>query len=806
MPASATFGLVSHPGECIRCLFSERAEQIGRNDCMKLKNLGLAVVLATSTQAALAANFTVSDIRVEGLQRVSAASVFNAFPVSANESVDDRELAQAAKQLFATGLFEDVRLARDGDVLVIHVVERPSISRIEIEGNSQVAEEDLRTGMAETGLAEGQVLQRASLEEVERQLEQLYHSQGRYSASIETSVEPVDRNRVQVNIDVNEGAVAKIRQINIVGNEAFSDDALRDLIQLEDRPGWLFGWFSDDEYSREKLAGDLETLRSYYLNRGYVNFAITSTQVAISPDKSKIYVTVNVDEGRRYRIDDIRFAGDLILPESQARSLVTAESGDIYSRSTLTESAEALRQALGAEGFAFANVESVPEVDEGGDTVDVTFRVDPGRRAYVRRINFEGNTTTQDEVLRREMIQMEGAPASTDKISQSRQRLERLGFFRQVDVETRPVAGEPDQVDVTYTVEEQPSGSISASVGYSQSAGIIYGASLSQKNFLGTGNRVNVGAQRSDTYTNLNFGYTDPYWTLDGISRGYNLFYRETDYEDSDISTYSTDSYGGSIDFGYPINDLSRLNFGVGLENLSIETYNDTPAEIVEYVDSQGNDAMSYKLTASWTRNNLNRGIMPTDGSYQRVALETAVPGSDAEYYKLRYNGQKLFELSPDWSMKFSTSLGYADTIGNDPYPFYETFYAGGLGSVRGFTGNTLGPATTGGEDDDTLGGNVLVEGSVELIYPFPWVEDRRSLQTSVFFDAGNTFLTECYDVPGESNCESGVNLGDLRYSVGLGLSWLTPVGPLTFSVAQPLNEQEGDDTQTFQFSLGQTF
>lgn len=777
---------------------------------MKFKTIGLAALLITSTQMALAAEFTVSDIRVEGLQRVSAASVFNAFPVSANESVDDRELADAAKELFATGLFDDIRLARDGNVLVIHVVERPSISRIEIEGNSQVADEDLRNGMAEAGLAEGQVLQRASLDEVQRQLEQLYHSQGRYSASIDTSIEPVDRNRVQVNIEVNEGAVAKIRQINIVGNQAFDDETLRDLLQLEDRPGWFFGWFSDDEYSREKLSGDLEALRSHYLDRGYVNFAITSTQVAISPDKSQIFVTINVDEGQRYRIGDIRFAGDLILAESEARSLVGAESGDIYSRSVLTDSAEALRQELGAEGFAFANVESIPEVAASGDTVDVTFLVEPGRRAYVRRINFEGNTTTQDEVLRREMTQMEGAPASTDKISQSRERLERLGFFRQVDVETRPVPGEPDQVDVTYNVEEQPSGSISASVGYSQSAGVIYGASLSQKNFLGTGNRVNVGAQRSDTYTSLNFGFTDPYWTLDGISRGYNLFYRETDYEDSDISTYSTDAYGGSIDFGYPINELSRLNFGVGLEDLSIETYDDTPAEIVEYTDSQGEDAMSYKLTASWTRNNLNRGIMPTDGSYQRVSLETAVPGSDAEYYKLRYSGQKLFELSPDWSLKFSTALGYADTIGNNPYPFYENFYSGGLGSVRGFTGNTLGPATTerGNGDDDTLGGNVLVEGSAELIYPFPWIEDRRSLQTSVFFDAGNTFLTECYDVPEgfTSNCESGVHLDELRYSVGLGLSWLTPVGPLTFSVAKPLNDEEGDDTQTFQFSLGQTF
>nr|WP_299243937.1 outer membrane protein assembly factor BamA [uncultured Halomonas sp.] len=777
---------------------------------MKLKTIGLAIALTLSTQTALAEEFTVSDIRVEGLQRVSAASVFNAFPVSANERVDERELAAAAKELFATGLFDDVQLARDGDVLIIQVEERPSISRIEIDGNSQVADEDLRKGMAEAGLAEGQVLQRASLDEVQRQLEQLYHSQGRYSASIDTSIEPVDRNRVQVNIEVDEGAVAKIRQINIVGNQAFSDETLRDLIELEDSPGWFFGWFSDDEYSREKLSGDLETLRSYYLDRGFVNFAITSTQVAISPDNSKIFVTVNVDEGQRYRIGDIDFAGDLTLSEQKARSLVTTESGEIYSRSALTASAEALRQKLGAEGYAFANVEGIPEVSESGDTVDVTFLVEPGRRAYVRRINFEGNTTTQDEVLRREMTQMEGAPASTDRISQSKQRLERLGFFRQVDVETRPVAGESDQVDVTYNVEEQPSGSISASVGYSQSAGIIYGASLAQKNFLGTGNRVNVGAQKSDTFTSVNFGFTDPYWTLDGVSRGYNLFYRETDYEDSDISTYSTDSYGGSIDFGYPINEFSRLNFGVGLEDLSIETYRDTPAEIVQYTDTQGEDATSYKLTASWTRNKLNRGIMPTAGSYQRVSLETAVPGSDAEYYKMRYRGQKLFELNSDWSLKFGTELGYADSIDNDPYPFYENFYSGGLGSVRGFTANTLGPKTTASNlgDDDTLGGNVLIEGTIDLIYPFPWVEDRRSLQTSVFFDAGNTFLTDCYAVPEgvTSNCESGVDIGDLRYSVGLGLSWLTPVGPLTFSVAQPLNDESEDDTQTFQFSLGQTF
>lgn len=781
---------------------------------MKFKTIGLAALMLTGAQVqlALADTFNVSDIRVEGLQRVSAASVFNAFPISTNDNVDDRELAQAARALFRTGLFDDVQLARDGDILIIQVDERPFITDLTISGNSQISEDDLREGLREAGLAEGQVLQLSTLEEIQRELEGVYQGQGRYSARIDTEVEEIDESRVRVNIDIDEGAVAKIRQINIVGNQAFDDDTLLDIFELEDRPGWFFGWFSDDEYSRERLSGDLERLRSYYLDRGYVNFNLASTQVSISPDKSEIFVTVNVEEGRRYRLGDIHFAGDLQIPESEARELVQAEPGEIFSRSDITASSEALRSRLGAEGFAFANVEGVPEINEDGESVDVTFVVEPGRRAYVRRINFVGNTTTEDEVLRREMIQMEGAPASTEQISQSRQRLERLGFFRQVDVETQPVAGDSDRLDVTYNVEEQPSGSISASVGFSQSAGVIYGAALSQNNFLGTGNRVNVGAQRSDTFTNLNFGFTDPYWTLDGVSRGYNLFYRETDYEDSDISTYSTDAYGAGINFGYPVNELSRLNFGASVEDLSVRTYNDTASEIQRYVEDQGADAQSLKLTASWTRNNLNRGMMPTAGNYQRVSLETAAPGSDAEYYKLRMRAQQFFPINDSWSLKFGTTLGYADSIGNDPYPFYENFFSGGLGSVRGFTGNTLGTRTTppsgSGGNDRTMGGNVLVEGSAELLFPVPFVEDQRSLQAGFFVDAGNTFLTDCYDVqPGEtSRCESGVDMGELRYSAGIGLSWLTPVGPLTFSIAEPLNDKEGDDTQFFQFSLGQTF
>ena len=569
---------------------------------MKIKTLGMAALLLVAASGAKAQSFDVSDIRVEGLQRVSAASVFNAFPVSASDTVDERVLSDAARELFATGLFDDVSLARDGDVLVIQVVERPTIARLNIEGNEQIEDADLRRGLSEAGLSEGQVLQLSTLDEIQRELEGVYQSQGRYNSNIETSVDQVGEGRVQVNIDIREGEVARIHQINIVGNEAFDDETLLNQFELEDRPGFFFGLFSNDKYSREALAGDIERLRSYYLDRGYVGFEVTSTQVSIGPEKNRIFVTLNVDEGEQYRIGQVSFDGDLQIGESEARSLLQIEQGEIFSRSDLNASTEAIRQRLGAEGFAFADVQGRPQLGGDGTSVDLVIGVDPGQRTYIRRIEFVGNTTTEDEVLRREMIQMEGAPASTDAISQSRVRLERLGFFSQVEVDTSRVAGEPDQLDVTYEVEEQPSGSVSASVGFSQSAGIIYGASLSQDNFLGSGNRVNIGAQRSDTFTSVNFGFTDPYWTKDGVSRGYNLFYRETDYEDSDISTYSTDAFGAGINFGYPVSELSRVNFGASIEDTTVKTYNDTPKEIEQYVTDVGDNAQSLKLTGSWTR------------------------------------------------------------------------------------------------------------------------------------------------------------------------------------------------------------
>ena len=780
---------------------------------MKKKTLGLAAAwLLGSAQMVSAAPFDVANIRVEGLKRVSTGTVLNALPFTAHQRLDDGQLSQAGQSLFRTGLFDDVNFAREGNVLVVRVAERPIVARLEIKGNRQLSTDDLKKGLSQSGVSEGQVLQRSTLSEVQRELERLYQSQGRYNATIGVSTTVMSDNRVQVNIDVNEGATARIRQINIVGNHAFDDETLRKQFELTDRPGWFFGLFSSDRYSRDAMTADLDRLRAFYLDRGYVNFNITSTQVSISPDKAEVYITVNVDEGQRYTLGNISFSGKLGMSESDARALLTVSSGQVFNQSELQKTTETLRLALGNAGYTFAKVDAVPTVHPSDDRVDITFNVDPGQRAYVRRIGFRGNTTTADEVLRREMVQMEGAPASSDNIRISRERLQRLGFFSQVDVKTQPVPGRPDQLDVNYTVAEQPSGSISASIGFAQSEGIIYGAALSQSNFLGSGNRVDVSAQKSKYYTNLRFGFTNPYWTLDGVSRGYDVYYRKTNYKDADVSTYSSDAIGGGVNFGYPISDLSRLNFGVGGEHLRVKAYADSPAEIDQYIKDYGSDYNNYKLSLSWTRNNLNRGILPTSGNYQRASVETTGPGSSANYYKLRYRGQTLFELKPEWSLKFSTNLGYANGYGKtSQYPFFENFYSGGLGSVRGFTSSTLGQKTTkrGDGGDDTLGGNILVEGSAELIFPVPFIEDRRQLQTSLFLDTGNTFLTDCYAIGGgktASGCKTGIDAGELRYAAGVGLSWLTPVGPLTFSLAKPLHKKAGDDNQVFQFSLGQTF
>lgn len=780
-----------------------------------------AVISALIISEAHAAPFTVSDIRVNGLQRVSAGSVFGALPLNVGETVDERRLADATRELFKTGFFEDIQLSREGDVLIVTLLERPSISSLEIEGNKVISKDDLLKGLKQSGLAEGEIFQQATLEGVRNELQRQYVAQGRYSANIEAEVVPQPRNRVALKIKVTEGSVASIQHINLVGNKVFDNEELTDLFELKTK-NWLSFFRNDDKYAREKLSGDLERLRSYYFDRGYINMDITSTQVSITPDKKHVYITVNVDEGEQFTIREVKLSGDLKVPEEEIKALLLSREGQVFSRKVMTTTSELITRRLGNEGYTFANVNGIPEPHDEDNTVSLTYAVDPGKRAYVNRINFRGNTKTTDEVLRREMRQMEGGWASTYLIDQSKTRLERLGYFKEVNVETPQVPGTDDQIDVNYSVEEQPSGSITASVGFAQNAGLILGGSISQSNFLGTGNKVSLGLTRSDYQSNYNFSFVDPYWTVDGVSLGYNAFYRATDYDklDVDVSSYSVDSFGGGVNVGYPISETARLNFGLSAQQDKLKTGRYTVEEIMDFIDDEGKNYTNFKASAGWSESTLNRGVMATRGHSQSVVLESTIPGSDLAFYRLDYSGQIFKPLSTNYTLRFHTDLGYAEGYGStSKLPFYENYYAGGFNSVRGFKDSSLGPRSTpstgnrpGTEKDYDqkplpFGGNVLVQGGVELLFPMPFVKDQRSLRTVLFWDVGNVFDTHCSTAQKKRNeAGCGIKYDNLASSVGVGLTWITALGPLSFSLGAPVKKPDNADTQIFQFSLGQTF
>ncbi|MFJ3470576.1 outer membrane protein assembly factor BamA [Pseudomonas sp. NPDC090203] len=796
-----------------------------------MKRLLLTAVLSALMIAEVhAESFTISDIRVNGLQRVSAGSVFGALPLNVGETADDAHLVDATRALFKTGFFQDIQLGRDGNVLVITVVERPSVSSIEIEGNKAITTEDLMKGLKQSGLAEGEIFQRATLEGVRNELQRQYVAQGRYSAEVATEVVPQPRNRVGLKININEGAVAAIQHINVVGNSVFKEEDLTDLFELK-TTNWLSFFKNDDKYAREKLSGDLERLRSYYLDRGYINMDIASTQVSITPDKKSVYITVNIHEGEKYSVKSVKLSGDLKVPEDQVKSLLLVKPGQVFSRKVMTTTSELITRRLGNEGYTFANVNGVPTPNDEDHTVDILFAVDPGKRAYVNRINFRGNTKTADEVLRREMRQMEGGWASTYLIDQSKTRLDRLGFFKEVNVETPAVPGTDDQVDVNYAVEEQASGSITASVGFAQSAGLILGGSISQNNFLGTGNKVSIGLTKSEYQTRYNFSYVDPYFTPDGVSLGYSAFYRKTNYDDLDvdIASYSVDSLGAGINMGYPISETARLNFGLSVQQDQINTGTYTVDEIFDFLEKEGDSFTNFKASVGWSESTLNKGTLPTRGHSQSLTLETTIPGSDLSFYKLDYRGQLFHPITTNTTLRLHSELGYGDGYGSTSgLPFYENYYAGGFNSVRGFKDSTLGPRSTpsrgegnpGGRpgtladpDQDPLpfGGNVLITGGAEILFPLPFVKDQRSLRTSLFWDVGNVFNTNCggekTTLSGEKIECNGPELSGLASSVGVGVTWITALGPLSFALAMPVKKPDNNtETQVFQFSLGQTF
>ncbi|MFC6670039.1 outer membrane protein assembly factor BamA [Marinobacterium aestuariivivens] len=771
---------------------------------MKLR-LGLVFSLicwGTLAHAAISP-FTVSDIRLEGLQRVEPGTVFRNFPIATGDLITEYELTRATRELFGSGYFDDIELFRDGDVLVVKLRERPAVSLIRLDGNKVIKDEALIDGLKQSGLQEGEVFKRAALDRIQLDLQRLYVAQGRYGAGVETEVEELPGNRVALNIDINEGQVASIRHINVVGNEAFGDEDLTQLFELQ-LPGFWSFITDSDRYSREKLSGDLERLRSWYLDRGYINFAIDSTQVSISPDRQHVYITVNITEGEQFRIRDVDLAGSLAVPQNALEAELKIEPGAVFSRREMTETQERLQRVLGDGGYMFANVSPVPTVHEDDNTVSLRYFVEPGQRTYVRRILIKGNTTTADEVLRQQLTQMEAAIASAEKIEQSKQRLSRTGYFKNVDVETRPVPGTSDQVDVEYSIEEQPSGQFTAAVGFSQSAGIIFQLGVQQDNFFGTGKRVGFNFSNSDTLTEYSFNYTDPFYTVDGVSRGFDVFYRERDYDEDDVSSYTTDEYGAGVNFGYPINDYQRLSFGLGFESISLNTFGSTAQEVTDFIAEEGDDTyLDWVMKASWSDNHLNRGLFPTRGYSQSLSLEAAVPGSDLGYFKSLYRGEYYLPLNgtETWVVSAGGRLGYGDSFGDNNYPFFKNYYAGGLRTVRGFKNNSLGPRDS---NDDAFGGNMLAVGSLELIFPTPFIDDNTSWRTLAFFDAGNVFTTDC--LVESSDCTEGVELDQIRYAAGVGLSWLTPVGPLSISLAMPLNDKKDDETEVFQFSLGQSF
>jgi outer membrane protein insertion porin family len=840
--------------------------------------------------------FQVSDIRVEGLQRISAGSVFASLPVAVGDTATPALIRQASRNLFDTGNFDDIQVGRDGSVLVIIVAERPSISDINIDGNKAIETDALLDGLRGAGLAVGQVFQRSTLEGMQLELQRQYVQQGRYDASIETDVIPEPRNRVSVNITIDEGTPARIKHINIVGNELFSEDDLTQEFELK-TGGWFSFFTSNDKYSKEKLTGDLETLTSYYQDRGYLQFNIDSTQVAVSPDKASVFITANITEGEKFTVSSVDLSGDLVVDKSLLMPFVLLQPDQTYNQAAVTATEEYLTQRLGNEGYNFAKVTGIPDINEEDNTVDMKFFIDPGKRTYVRRITFEGNELTSDEVLRREMRQMESAPASQAMIDQSRVRLERLGYFSKAEVETVPVPGTDDLIDVAFTVEEQSSGSISGSVGYAQDAGLIIGLNLEQANFLGSGKTIGLGVNSSQYQDLYNISYTNPYFTEDGVSRGFSIFYRATDLSEINVASYTTDTLGGAISFGYPIKETQRIgvNFGVNQTSItagryavqeikasprletgidgwylkspitdgayaSVETLQPldslpssalTNANETGFLDENGDDFFNYTITASWLQSTLNRGRLATRGASQSVSLEVSLPGSDLEFYKLNYRGELFLPLSQLFTLRFRTELGYGDGFGSTTeLPFFEHFYAGGFGSVRGFENNTLGPRSTppatytisrpvtgidangvptevGGpdgtqfgyvlnpdtgkldytsirdNDPDPFGGNVLIEGSIELLFPMPFIEDRSKLRSAFFVDAGNVFNTNCSAI--QLNCFD-IDAGELRYSVGIGVSWITGFGPMTFSLAKPMNAGPDDREEAFQFTLGRGF
>ena len=865
----------------------------------------------------------INDIRIEGLQRVSSEVIFSVLPLSIGDSLDEVSTADISRAIFATGLFEDIEIGVNNNLLILKIEERPSISEITIDGNEAIDTQVLLDGLKDQGMAEGQVFKQAILDGMRRELIRQYSLQGRYDAEIDTIITEQPRNRVAIKIEIDEGKGAKIHQIKFIGNKQYNDKDILSLMELKYK-GIFNKIRGRNKYSREKLSGDLEAIKDLYLNTGYLQYNLQSVQVSVGPKKDSVYITIILNEGERFKVNKLSIAGDIKNQANKLEQVYLLKEDSIFSQAYVTQTEELMKKVMGNDGFNFAEVEGILDINKEEKSVDITFFIDPGKRTYVRRIDFMGNTKTEDQVLRREMRQIEGAIASTELIELSRNRLDRLGFFKEVKVENKNIPGVEDMIDVLFEVEEQPSGSISASLGFSQDIGMIYGVDFQQNNFLGTGDRVSLSANRSQFRTLFSFSHNDPYFTEDGVSRGFNLFYTKTNFEEINIASYSANKYGANVSFGYPINETQRFSFNLGFENTEIVTgpnviqeisrtpipgivdantkytiidpnlngdiivqtntpidptdtvnqYIDFDTSLFEvfpeseqgFVDREGDSFNIFPFTIKWRQSALNRGMLATRGYSQNLSLKLAAPGSDVQYGKLSYDGQIFFPLGK-YTLRLTSELGYGFGYGSsEELPFFEHFLAGGLGSVRGFETNSLGPYNSPAKEyvltdlydendyidiplfDDNgdpivdsngaqqfirdyttllsagayqqnsatgelitrdisgsrrFGGNILFEGSVELLFPLPFLDDQRSVRSALFYDFGNVFSTNCLST--QINC-SDFDLGQLRSSVGIGITWLSGFGPLSFSISNIIDKQPLDRTENFQFSIGRVF
>jgi outer membrane protein insertion porin family len=756
---------------------------------MKLSGWLLLLSSLYSLSASAFEPFQVKDIRVEGIQRTEPGTIFSYLPIKVGDTLTEEKAAEAIKSLYATGFFKDVRLEADGDVLVVAVVERPAIAEITFVGQKEFDKDKLRDALKQIGLAQGRIFDRSLLEKAEQELKTQYLSRGRYAVEITTTVTPLERNRVAINFSIAEGEVAKIRQINVVGNKAFSEGDLLDLFVLT-TPGLLTWYSKNDQYSKQKLEGDLETLRSFYLNQGYLEFTIDSTQVSIAPDKKDIYLTVNITEGEKFTVSDIRLAGELLVPEAELRKLIKLKKGQLFSREKLTESTKLIVDRLGNEGYAFANVNPVPEIDREKKQVVFTLYVDPGRRVYVRRINVSGNTTTRDEVIRREMRQLEGGWYSAEKLKRSKQRIDKLGYFSEVSVDTVNVPGAPDEVDVEVKVTERPTGNLLFGIGYSTAEKIILSASISQSNLFGSGNALSLQINSGSINKVLALSFTNPYFTDDGVSLGADVYQRNVDAANlNNVTPYKTKTLGAGGRLGVPVTEYDTINYGLAAEQTNVETFENSPQQYIDFVNTFGNTNTALIGTVAWARDGRDSAIYTTSGLLQRLSFELAVPPAELRFYRANYRAEWYLPVGRENVLQLTGAIGYAAGYDGLPLPFYKNFYMGGIGTVRGFYTASIGPKDPQG---NALGGPTMTLANAEFYFPFPGLQKDKSVRLSTFVDSGQ--VSDNFD------------LSQTRYSVGLALSWFSPVGPIKLSYAKALNPQPTDRTQAFQFALGTVF